>query len=96
MERLHTFTDKDLYIIMFSVYHEICKSAKSSALLHTSTMKKENNPFHFEQVVKQSNEAIKRLTELLPKTDTRREQYKLLDEKTLIKEAEEFFATEIY
>ncbi len=95
MERITSFKDQELHSLMYSVYYEICNSARSASLLHVCTIKN-NNPFHFEQVVKQSNKAIANLKELYSQNDKRRDDFKLINEKELIKKAKEFFAQDIY
>jgi len=95
MERITSFKDQELHSLMYSVYYEICNSVRSASLLHTSTIK-DNNPFHFEQVVKEANKAITKLIELHSPNDKRRDDFKLINEKELIKKAKEFFAQDIY
>lgn len=95
MERITSFKDQELHNLMFSIYCEICDSVRSASLLHTSTIN-DNNPFHFQQVVKESNKAIMKLTELHSPNDKRRDDFKLINEKELIKKAKEFFARDIY
>ena len=95
MEHFVTFRSTELDVVVHSVYREICNNARDSALMFVST-RENNNPFHFDQVVAHSNKAITNLLGLYAEYDKRKDEYPFLKIDTLIKQAEEFFAIEIY
>ena len=95
MEHFVTFRSTELDVVVHSVYREICNNARDSALMFVST-RENNNPFHFDQVVAHSNKAITNLLGLYAEYDKRKDEYPFLVKETLIKQAEDFFAVEIY
>ena len=95
MEQFVTFRSTELDVLVGSVYKEICNNARDASLMFVSTREK-NNPFHFDQVIEHSNKAISNLLGLYAQYDKRKEEYPFLVKETLIKQAEDFFAVEIY
>ena len=95
MERMITFKSDEFHSHFYALYRSICESVKSASLLHVDT-KETNNKSHFDYVVIEANNAIARIIQFYPEHDKRREQYHLLNVNELSREAEKFFATDLY
>ena len=94
MESFITFRNHEFHGKLQEVYWKIKEVAKKAALLHVNTIKT-NNSYHFETIVKASNENIKMLRSFYTSYDKRSEEFGFLDQKELIKEAQEFLSMDL-
>ena len=97
MDNFITYKTQDLHSLLIQIYVGIRESALNSSYLHVRSKSNENhNPYHFQHMIENSNNTIKKLKEFYPITDSRIEQFKpfILEEFEL--KAEKFLNSEIY
>jgi len=95
MERFITLRSGDLYCELLEIYSGIRKAAEAAALLHVNTME-QNNPFHFELTIRELNQSVDHIIQILPEQDERRNKFEKFSETKLINAADKFFKTDDY